>query len=188
MNTYIALFRGVNVLGKNLLPMKELVGIFEELGFCEVRTYIQSGNVVFRSAPVRKDAAATEIGAAIGSRYGFTPRILLLEPPELRHAVHRNPFPTGNGKALHLFFLEYPAPKPDLAALQALRTGSEAFVLHETTFYLYTPDGFGRSKLAAKVERCLGVPATARNWNTVRELLALAGEPSRIDRNPATSH
>ena len=155
--------------------MKDLAGIFEELGYGEVRTYIQSGNVVFRSTPVQKDAAAGEIRARIEARYGFAPRVLLLEPPELRDAVARNPFPTEDGKALHLFFLESPAPHPDLAAMEARRVGSEAFALSGNVLYLYTPDGFGRSKLAAGVERCLGVPATARNWNTVRELLRLAG-------------
>ena len=176
MNTYIALFRGINVVGKNLLPTKGLAGIFEALGYGEVRTYIQSGNVVFRSTPFQKDTAAGEIRACIEARYGFAPRVLLLEPPELRDAVARNPFPAGDGKALHLFFLEYPAPQPGLAALLDRQTGSEAFALIGNVFYLYTPDGFGRSKLAASVERHLGVPATARNWNTVRKLLALAGE------------
>ena len=86
-----------------------------------------------------------------------------------------NPFPSELGKGLHLIFLAGRPPAPDLARLHALKAVSEAFLLRDRVFYLYAPDGIGRSQLAAKVEQCLGVVVTARNWNTVQKLLEMAG-------------
>jgi uncharacterized protein (DUF1697 family) len=174
MKTYIALFRGINVGGRGLLPMKDLVRILEGLGFAGVKTYIQSGNAVFQSARPKTAGMAGEISAAIMKSHGFAPAVMLLEVADLQRAVDNNPFREAEGKALHLFFLERQPAKPDLKGLTALRTTSEEFKLGKTVFYLHTPDGFGRSKLAAGVERGLGVPVTARNWNTVSKLLSMA--------------
>ena len=99
--------------------------------------------------------------------------MLVLGVPELEEAVENNPFKTVDGKALHFFFLESHPKTPDLGGLRALKSNSEEFRLNKKVFYLYTPDGVGRSKLAAKVEKSLGVPVTARNWNTVSKLLAM---------------
>jgi uncharacterized protein (DUF1697 family) len=174
MNIYIALFRGINVGGNNLLPMTELAGILERAGCTSVRTYIQSGNAVFSTRKRDPKKIADEIGAKILEVRGFRPKVMLLGLPELEQAIKNNPFKAAEGKALHFFFLESVPKKPDLAALTALEVESERFALEGTVFYLYTPEGFGRSKLAAKVERCLGVAGTARNWNTVARLMTMA--------------
>jgi uncharacterized protein (DUF1697 family) len=139
-----------------------------------VRTYIQSGNVVFQSAPIDKNKIAREISSRILESYDFAPAILLLEISELQEAITNNPFPTTDGKALHFFFLESTPQNPDLEGLMAIKLPSEQFKLHNKIFYLYAPLGVGRSKLAARVEKSLGVPVTGRNWNTVRELISLA--------------
>jgi uncharacterized protein (DUF1697 family) len=173
MNTYIALFRGINVGGKSILPMKDLVGILEGMGFEGVQTYIQSGNAVFRSAPIETDKTAREICSRILETHGFAPAVLLLEVPELQAAAANNPFEAADGKALHLFFLQSLPVKPDLAGLAAVKAETEQFELRGRVFYLYAPDGVGRSRLAAVVEQGLGVPTTARNWNTVRKLLSM---------------
>ena len=176
METCIALFRGINVGGNNMVPMKELRSIIEREGCGEVRTYIQSGNAVFGTAV--KDRAALEscLTAAIAKRYGFEPRVLILTVKELERAAAANPFPAAsdNPGSLHLFFLVQRPDRPDLKGMAAIATSSEGFALKGKVFYLHTPDGFGRSKLAGRVEQLLGVRATARNWRTVTTLLELA--------------
>ena len=174
VNTYIALFRGINIGGKHLLPMKELSRILEELGCENVRTYIQSGNAVFSTRKNKTTRFADEISSKILQHYGFEPKVLLLKTADLEKAIRNNPFHTDEGKTLHLFFMESKPPKPDLKTLMDIKLDSEVFILKNNIFYLYTPEGVGRSKLASRVEHCLGVPVTARNWNTVTKLIEMA--------------
>lgn len=176
LQTYIALFRGINVGGKNILPMKELKTLLQELGGQEVTTYIQTGNAIFRSQVEQPANLAILIDEAIHKRFGFIPQVQLLTLAEIEMAVAKNPFPEacGAGKTLHLFFLAKQATTPDLKKLAQLQRDNERFTLHKQIFYLYTPDGIGRSRLAASVEKSLGVTVTARNWNTVCKLLELA--------------
>ena len=178
MTTYIALLRGINVGGHNKLPMAALAALLEELGLRSVRTYIQSGNVVFRSDAADAADLATRITAAIEAAHGFAPHVLLLRVDELRDAAASNPYPeaTAAPKTLHLYFLAAAPVNPDLAMLEEARSDSERFQLHDRVFYLYAPDGIGRSKLADKVGKALDVPQTARNWRTVDKLLSMADE------------
>jgi uncharacterized protein (DUF1697 family) len=173
MNTYIALFRGINVGGKTVLPMKDLVEILEGLGCEKVRTYIQSGNAIFQCNKDRGRTIGKDTSSEILKRYGFGPKILLIEEAALQDAIDNNPYETGDGKALHFFFLDSHPAHPDLEQLMSIKARSEEFKLNKSIFYLHAPDGIGRSKLAAKVEQALGVPATARNWNTVSKLMAM---------------
>ncbi|MFZ1396469.1 MAG: DUF1697 domain-containing protein [Candidatus Promineifilaceae bacterium] len=175
MMTLIILLRGINVGGNNKLPMKELKAVLAKLGLVNVQTYIQSGNVVCQTDRTDLAALAEEIGAVIGESHGFEPKIMLLGLAELVTAVSHTPFPTTDEqhKTLHFYFLASAPPNPDLASLEALKSETEQFALIDTVFYLYAPDGIGRSKLAAKVERALGVAATARNWRTVSKLLEM---------------
>ena len=175
MNTFIALLRGINVGGNNILPMKELRALLENLNFSDVRTYIQSGNVVFQSEHSDSHALSREISTAIAERYGFTPQVLVLEPPAFKEATEQNPFPEAesNPKALHLFFLAGEPDKPDTETLEQLKTDSERFKLSKSVFYLHAPDGIGRSKLAARVEKTLGIAVTARNWRSVCKIKEL---------------
>ncbi len=176
MKTYIALLRGVNVGGKNLLPMKDLAAILEELGSTNVQTYIQSGNVVFRNKATGAARLSQTIAAEIERAHGFLPHVLLLSPAELQRAIAANPFPEADSepKSLHLFFTDAAPAKPDLKTLQALKSKSERFRLVGRVFYLHAPEGIGRSKLAARVEKALGAAATARNWRTVRKIAEMA--------------
>lgn len=175
MKTYVALFRGINVGGKNTLPMKELVAILEDLGAEGVRTYIQSGNAVFQHEPGRIRDLAARIAAEVEKTRDFAPRVLVLEASDVAAAAASNPFPEAESvpKSLHLFFLESPPISPDLDSLAAIRTPTERFHLSDRVFYLHAPAGIGRSKLAARVESALGVAATGRNWRTVGKILAL---------------
>ena len=176
VKTYIGLFRGINVVGRRIVPMRDLRLALEKAGCVDVQTYIQSGNVVFRSALDDAAHLSAQLAAAVSSRHGFEPRVLVRTLAELERAAAGNPFPEANDdpKSLHLFFLAEPAKRADLRSLEALKTQTERFVLKDKTFYLHTPSGFGMSKLAKRAERLLGVDATARNWRTVKTLLAMA--------------
>jgi uncharacterized protein (DUF1697 family) len=176
MKTYIALFRGINVGGYHMLPMKELKVVLEQNGCEDVQTYIQSGNVILNSSISDVALLEKRLSAAVSKSHGFEPRVLLLTHAELERAAAGNPFPAAdeNPKSVHLFFLDGVPKKPDLKSLEALKTKTEAFVLKGKVFYLHTPDGFGISKLAARAEKLLGVEATARNWRTVTTLLGMA--------------
>jgi len=176
MNTYIALLRGINVGGNNKLPMKELVTILEGLALQQVKTYIQSGNVVFQCERADKALLSNEISAAIDACYGFSPAILLLAIAELATAMAANPFPEAEDepKSLHLFFMDQAPQAPDLDALEAIKTENEWFTLIDKVFYLHAPDGIGRSKLAEKIGRGWQVTITARNWRTVCKVMELA--------------
>lgn len=177
MNTYVALFRGINVGGKNSLPMKELVAILESLDAREVKTYIQSGNVVFQSREESFPELAKRLAARIEERRGFEPRVFLLGLEELEQAMVENPFPEAESDPshLHLGFLASVPESPDLEKLESLRKASERFHLGNRVFYLHAPEGVGRSKLAAGAERALGVPMTDRNWRTVCKIKEMAG-------------
>jgi uncharacterized protein (DUF1697 family) len=179
MNTYIAFLRGINVGGNNILPMKELSKVLEDLGLENVKTYLASGNVVFQSEMTDLAGLSGDIKAAIGRSHGFTPQILIRSAQELRQAIATNPFPEGESepKTLHAYFLESVPTSPDLAQLDSVKSASERYKLVDTVFYLYAPDGIGRSKMATSVEKALGVPATARNWRTVDKVMAMAAEP-----------
>jgi uncharacterized protein (DUF1697 family) len=176
MNTYIALFRGINVGGSHMLPMKELKAALEKNGCVDVHTYIQSGNVVFRTAMSDAARLAKRLAATISTSHGFEPRVFLLTRGELERVAASNPFRQAdeNPKSVHVFFLAELPNKPDLKPLEAIKIQNERFELKGRIFYLYTPDGFGTSKLAARAERLLGVEATARNWRTVTTLLEMA--------------
>lgn len=176
MHTYIALFRGINVGGKNSLPMKDLASIFEILGASNVKTYIQSGNVVFQSASKDISSFAKRLGTEIRERRGFEPHILVIGLSEVEMAIANNPFPEAESEpsSLHLGFLAFAPKNPDLKKLESLKKDSERFCLIGSIFYLHAPEGVGRSKLAASSEKLLGVPMTDRNWNTVFKLKEMA--------------
>ena len=176
MNTYIALFRGINVGGRNTLPMKELFTQLEGLGCTDVRTYIQSGNAVFRHGETDVPRLAARISTAIRESHGFEPKVLLLTTDQLEKAVASNPFPDAESEPskLHLLFLATAAESPDTNAIDRLKAGNERFALKSDVAYLHAPDGIGRSKLAAGVERALGVAATGRNWRSVNKILEMA--------------
>ena len=176
MKTYIALFRGLNVGGTNILPMNELVSVLEKIGARNVKTYIQSGNAVFQHEETNASLVSIKISAAIKKSHGFEPQVLLLELEEMGKAVESNPFPEAESepKALHLYFLEAIPENPDFDTLASIKSNRERFALRDGVFYLHAPGGIGRSKLAARAEKLLGVSATARNWRTVRKILAMA--------------
>ena len=181
MCVWVALLRGINVGGRHSLPMRGLVAILEGFGLKDVRTYIQSGNVTFRTEDAFcPDAMADSVTDAIESQYGFRPRIVFISAEKWDSVVTNNPFPQAdaNPRTMHVYFLASSPDHPDLSAMEALRAPEEQYQLQDDLFYLYAPAGIGRSVLAAKVERTLGVAATARNWRTVNKIYELLGHYS----------
>ena len=175
MTSWLVLFRGINVGGKNLVPMKQLTELLSSLGCIDVKTYIQSGNVVMQHPESHSEVLQRVITQNMQRVFDFSPDVLLLTLDEFQKALANNPFPEAqaNPKSLHFYFLSAKALSPEQDAFLALKTPSESFQLIERVFYLHAPDGIGRSKLAAKVEKLLGVSSTARNFNTVSKLLNL---------------
>ncbi len=172
MKTFIALFRGINVGGNNTLPMKELVAVLEKLGSAkhphlhserQRRVPGQGGRCgAARRADRRRDQEKPRFrtqGAA--ARCGQTGK------DHQGESLSRS---GSAGNTLHFNFLAEIPPKPDLAGIEKIRAASERCELKGDVFYLHAPDGIGRSKLAANMEKLLGVPMTGRNWNTVSKL------------------
>ena len=145
MKTYIALFRGINVGGYNILPMKKLKLILENLSFKNAMTYIQSGNVVFQSDEKDSLSLSNKISSAVKKHFGFKPWILILEKSALEKAVKSNPFPEAESepKLLHFYFLSSTVKKANLQALENVKSKTERFKLKDKIFYLYAPGGIG---------------------------------------------
>ena len=175
MTRWIALFRGINVGGKNLLKMAELRRGLAEIGFEDVQTYIQSGNVILDAKSKSATSVAKKIAGHVEEAHGFRPAVMVLSPEDVQAAKDANPFPQAevDPKTLHFFFLERTAAKPDWEAIKKAQAASEDYHLTDRLFYLYAPDGIARSKLAANAEKYLGVTTTARNLRTVEKILAL---------------
>ncbi len=187
--THVALLRGINVGGKNILPMKDLAAILEAAGCANVRTYIQSGNVVF-SAPagvLRK--LPEQIAKAIEKRFGFKSPVILRSSDDLARTIRENPFlKTGakgtsanetsvDEKWLSVYFLAaLPEPKA-VSDLDPNRSAPDVFHVREREIYLHLPNGMGRSKLTnAYFDSKLKTISTARNWATICKLLAMMEE------------
>ena len=176
MPTWIAFFRGINVGGNNPLAMRDLTALLKKLNCADIRTYIQSGNVVFLSSEGKADSLSRRITSTVAREHGFEPLVIVLDEKELAKALAGNPFPkaVSDPKSLHLYFLAA-KPKPtDVESLKELSTKTERIAVKDRVLYLHTPDGFGKSKLAAAIERRLKVDATARNWHTAAKMLELA--------------
>ena len=175
MRTWIALLRGVGG-GIRPLPMAPLAAALEATGLADVRTYIQSGNIVFRHASQAAPALARRISACIAARFDMDVKTLVMSVEELERAMAGNPFRQADEapKTVHLFFLAATPPASSLAKLKTVQAVAEQLALKDLVLYVYTPDGFGISKLGKQAERLLGVDATARNWRTVGRILALA--------------
>lgn len=159
------------------MPMARLKVVMQSSGCSDVQSYIQSGNVVFSSSVKSKTRLTLQILEVIESEFGFRPQVMLLNKAEFREAIENNPFDV-NGKephTLHFFFLEEQPSQPDLDGLMKLAIKTEVLELVSKVFYLDAPDGIGKSKLAAAAERLLGVPATARNYNTIKALALMLG-------------
>ncbi len=179
MSAYISLLRGINVGGHNKVPMERLRALCEAIGFEQVRTFIQSGNVVFEAA--KGAELSLKLEKKILAEFGFPVSVVTRTAAELGKAIAANPF-VKESKAepakVHIAFLSQ-APKAEaVKKLETLATKTEQLRHSGHEIYLYYRDGMGKAKLTGSViERVLGVAATARNWNTVTKLYEMAQKP-----------
>jgi uncharacterized protein (DUF1697 family) len=173
----VALLRGVNLGGHHCVKMESLRALYERLGFSDVSTYIQSGNVVFSAAPKQLDGAIARIERAFTEEFGFAAPTALRTTAEMREVIARSPF-TGRGldpAKMVVSFLSVAAQAQAVAGALAGYTGPEEVVALGRELYIHFPDGMGRSKLPiARIEKALGGTGTIRNWNTINKLLEMA--------------
>jgi uncharacterized protein (DUF1697 family) len=172
--TYVALLRGINLGARNRVAMKDLRALVEGLGGEDVRTYLQSGNVVFGASDLPADPAKA-LEASIRKSLGLDVTVLARTKAELDQIVRRNPFDGADPASLHVTFLADTPAKSGVTDLGEKTFEPDAFDVAVREVYLHCPDGYGRSKLSnAFFEKRLGVRATTRNWKTVTALAELA--------------
>lgn len=178
---HVALLRGINVGGRHRLPMADLAAAFAAEGCAEVRTYIQSGNVLFLAPAARVAAVAGAVEAALAARFGFRAPVVIRSAAELARVARGNPFLAAGADpaTLHVAFLAgRPAPGR-VAALDPRRSPPDAFAVRGREVYLHLPDGVARSKLTSSwLDAALATTSTLRNWRTVLELLARSSAPA----------
>lgn len=176
MPVIIALLRGINVGGHKKVKMAELKSICEGLGLRDVRTHLQSGNVVFRTNRSDRARLARELEAALS----VESKVILRSADELRQVIAANPMVTEAASGPSHFIVTFLADKPTAAAMKSLHdayAGPEKMQLRGAELYIHYGAGMGTSKLTnVLIERKLGVSGTARNWNTVTRLIAIADE------------
>jgi uncharacterized protein (DUF1697 family) len=180
MPVQISMLRGINVGGHHKIKMDALRALYESLKFEDPRTYVQSGNVIFRTKEKNSPALANKIQDAIERKFGFRPEVILRTADELRKAIADNPFSSSRNlepsKILVTFLGGAPGPKAR-TTLAGLKGHPEELHLKGRELYIYFPDGVGKTKLPwSSVEKLLETTGTARNWNSVTKMLAIAEE------------
>ncbi len=174
---HVALLRGINVGGKNMLPMKDLAALFVGAGCERVQTYIQSGNVILAATPTIARVLPAKIEAAIRKRFGFGAPVVLRDADDLRSIVANNPFVAAGAEPerLHVAFLAHTPSATAVAALDPQRSPGDEFKVRGSEIYLRLPNGAARTKLTnAYFDAKLATTSTVRNWRTVQKLLAMA--------------
>jgi uncharacterized protein (DUF1697 family) len=171
MKTYIVLLRGINVSGKNILPMAELRELLSSLQFENVQTYIQSGNIVLNSE-FSKEEIVDKVKNGIAATFGYDVPVLARTIDEWEKAIANNPYPTENHKIVSFTFL---SEVPIETVVEVNITNDDVHTVLNDMVYMYCPDGFGRTKLTNNLfEKKLKVTATSRNFRTTMKLLEMA--------------
>ncbi len=176
----ISLLRGINVSGQKKILMADLKRLYEGLGFTQVTTYIQSGNVVFETSDRRRKHLQNSIQSAIAAKYGFDVPVELRSRHDLQQVIANCPFAevdlVAEGSRVAVAFLGDQPAASAVAKLAQHVHPPEKLVVMGREVYLHCPDGFGRTKLTNQmIEKKLGTVATARNWKTVLKLCELSG-------------
>ena len=178
MPAIISMLRGVNVVGRNQIKMDALRALYESLKFTGCQTYINSGNVVFRTRERNLAALPERIAKAIERKFGFRPSVIHRTAAEMSDVVARNPFAKRRNIDPSKFLVGFLARDPDeeaCAKLRAINVGPEEMHFTPRELYIYFPNGVGRAELSwSTIDRAMKVPITGRNWNSVTRLLAMA--------------
>jgi uncharacterized protein (DUF1697 family) len=180
LTIYVAMLRGINVAGKKIVRMEDLRASFEALGFGRVRTYVQSGNVIFEGAKVPSDNLFETIPEKISKDFGFPIPVFLRTSDELKKIVRDNPFLNEkhmDHSRFHVTFLSALPARDAEQKIGASNARPDQFHVSGREIYLYCPNGYGRSKLSNNaLEKALSVGATTRNWKTVSTLARISSE------------
>ncbi|HKV29078.1 MAG TPA: DUF1697 domain-containing protein [Candidatus Acidoferrales bacterium] len=178
MSVIISMLRGVNVGGHNKIKMDELRKVYESLKLRDCRTYVQSGNVVFRTEERDLSALRERIEKKIEKRFGFRPDVIVRTSAELRDAIARNPFGKRSGIEPGKLLVTFLAGEPGAEArakVLAMKFESEELGISGRELYIYFRNGMGRTKLSwVAIAKALGTTGTGRNWNSVTKLLEMA--------------
>lgn len=174
MHTYISLLRGINVSGKNRLPMPALIRLYQELGCTYVHSYIQSGNIVFNSE--RSTAVLEEaIINSIRKQFGYTVPVFVREVSFFENIVVNNPFQFEKLEFLYITILKSSITENVVSAMQLNQWEEDKFIIYNNVVYVYCPNGYGRTRLNNNFFETRSKNwATTRNWKTITELLKLA--------------
>jgi uncharacterized protein (DUF1697 family) len=178
MTVVISMLRGVNVGGHNKIKMEALRALYESMKLREAQTYVQSGNVIFRTDERDIALLTKRIEDGIERKFGFRPNVILRTAAEMREVIARNPFAKRRGiepsKLLVTFLGSDPGAEAREKILQ-IKCDPEELRIEGRELYIYFPNGIGRSKLSwAGLEKTLKTPGTARNWNSVTKMLEMA--------------
>jgi uncharacterized protein (DUF1697 family) len=180
METYISILRGINVSGHKMIKMEALRKMYESLGFKNVKTYIQSGNVIFQATKATTAGLAKEIAKKIQKESGFEVPIIVKEVKELESVFENNPFVNKRREDLAKLHVTFLSEKPEASNIEKINAGNYApdeFIIENDAVYLFCPNGYGNTKLNNTFfENKLKVTATTRNWKTVTELVNIANE------------
>lgn len=175
MPVYIALLRGINVSGQKLIKMTDLKELFQSLECNNVKTYIQSGNVVFESAETEPSNFESQIMQRISGKYGFDVEVMVRTVEEFGRIIENNPFPEAEGNKLYISFFRKPQQEIPFEELDKVKSDSEVYLFFESVMFLYCPEGYGITKLSNPfIEKKLKTVATTRNLNTVMKLIEMA--------------
>ena len=178
-STHIALLRGINVGGKNKVPMKELVEVFVDAGCSDVRTYIQSGNVVFSADSALAESISARLTKAVAEHFGYEIPVLLRTAEQMSDVIRGNPFLEAGAPedALHVLFLADVPESDRVDALDPDRSRTDAFAVRGQEIYLWLPNGVARTRLTNDYfDSKLATTSTGRNWRTVVKLFELTQE------------
>ncbi len=175
MTRIVALLQGINV-GKRTIPMADLRALFEKAGATDVATYIQSGNVVFTHSAKPVDALRDELEQKISKAAGFTAPVMLRTKAQLAAIVRKNPYASDDPKQLHVAFLHDKPPARAFSGVDVAKFAPEEYTLVGRDIYFHLPNGMGQAKLPLVLSKQQLM--TARNWNTVTKLLAMASAPT----------
>ena len=175
MATHISLLRGINVSGQKKVDMKKLKQLYESLGFKEVQTYIQSGNVIFEHAATKIPELLIKIQNKIMQYFGFEVFVVIRTKHEFQKLIQNNPFAGKDESRIYVTFLSEKPKDVLMEEIEKVKGKEEEFFLSGKEIYFFCPHGYGRTKLSNNFfERKLKVAATTRNWRTVSTLLSLA--------------
>ncbi len=175
MTVFISMLRGINVSGQKKIKMDELRKLYESLGFENVQSYIQSGNVIFKSALADTKKIVETIEVGIKQEFGYDVIVILRTREELQKIVSNNPFLDKELSKVHVVYLSKLSGEYSEEELSKPKDPSEEFQIKEKEIYLYLPKGSGRTKLTNNFfEKKLGVKATTRNWNSTTKILNLS--------------